>query len=106
MDSHQLSLTCALCLHDRAGRCAEELDVGTAPLSALEALSITNSNLETLPCIDCLSRLTALDLSGAWFEVRILHRIASITVMHPVGCQRVCRTSFGQAVARRFASHQ
>ena len=38
--------------------------MGTASLSALEGLSITESGLTTVPSLSCLRRLKALDLSG------------------------------------------
>ena len=45
--------------------------MGTAPLLALEALSISNNSLKTLPSLDCLSRLKSLDLSRNCFAVRV-----------------------------------
>lgn len=47
--------------------------MGTAPLLALEGLSITQSGVKTVPNLNCLSRILALDLSGHFFEVRVLH---------------------------------
>jgi hypothetical protein len=44
--------------------------VGTAPLKALKGLALTRCSLETLPPLDCLSRLEHLALSHNRFPVR------------------------------------
>lgn len=53
-----------------AGTCTHELAVGTAPLTALKGLALTRCSLETLPPLDCLSRLEYLALSYNRFPVR------------------------------------